>query len=154
MAVDQIKKRLAAMQSNINGVVKAYPQMPKKHNGSFPIFTNHAGPATYDLRTFGEQAMLRPRTYIMRLWVKQVGLDTEYAPEEDAEPWFDIVAQYFAARPGLELETEDAPSGIEFDAELVGDSGIQLRQWSGEWYVTIDFQLRVYDVMAINYTDG
>src|SRR5690606_35774008 len=77
MAVDQIKKRLAAMQSNINGVVKAYPQMPKKHNGSFPIFTNHAGPATYDLRTFGEQAMLRPRTYIMRLWVKQVGLDTE-----------------------------------------------------------------------------
>lgn len=154
MAVDEVKTRLAAMQRNITGVNKVFDHYPRALTGALPAFTTRSGPATYDMQSFGEGILAEQRVYYMQLWVREIGTGTEYAAEDDTEPYIDLVKAYFAARPGLELTSASLSRGIDFDAELLGDNGVEVREYAGNRYAMVEFRIRVTDLMAIQYTDG
>ncbi len=97
----------------------------------------------------------------MVLYVANAQFGASGQGELQADEYFDVVLQHFAARPGLELDSEGAQQGESaWNAALLGDGGLQVGpyplQGSGEGipdYIQVSWDLQVEEIIAIDYED-
>lgn len=158
MTVSAVRSRLVTVQENITGVKKAYRHVPRVIQPSeVPAFITFTGSSTYDMAGYGEEEFGEPRLYRMVLFIQEVGAGSEGKAEAAAEPYIELVQDYFNARPGIEDDSATAPRESVFDAQLVGDDGIQFRQYppgDGQMYVAIEFRLLVTEIKDISYVSA
>ena len=113
--------------------------------------------ATYDLDADGDQTIRETRTYLLYVFTENMRLGTETQAQINVAPYFSRVRDYFAARPGLELDTAADPQDVVYEARLLGDRGFQAIPYPGgensPVYAGIEFRLQVIEVADISYQD-
>lgn len=154
MSITTIKERLAEIQAEIEGVKRAYANGPKTLPvADLPCFVNFTGPATDDWRSLGADYDQESRLYIMRLYVApaQQGIDGQ--AEAACEPFFPLVRDLFASRPGLGTGSVDTQlAGVE--AIYLGDQGVSILLYAGVEYVGLECRLQVTELVDRSYDDG
>lgn len=158
------RARIAAMCGAINGVQTAFTNIPRElQDAQLPAFVVFPGPATYDRDTLGESMLLIVREYNLILYVNNAQFGTEGQTQIEVDPFFDAVWTYFAARPGLELDSE-GPTGqsvSEYIAILLSDGGLQVGPYPiggggatpPKDYIQIRWRLQVKEAVPVQYAD-
>lgn len=147
MSIATTRAVLAVHQARIEGVVKAFPTIPRGINvGETPCFITFIGRSNYDLGTMGEQMELDVRIYDMVLFGTLLTDRTEGEAESDLYPFINRVKAYFQEHRGL----DDGGVAV-YDSALLGDAGIRSRRFpdsSQKQYVTMTFQLQVRELAS------
>lgn len=153
------RKRIAAMWGEINGVRTAYANIPRAlQDAALPGAVVFPGRATH-AKDETEAFIHETRIYRMVLYIEKAAFGTEGQGEIDADPFFDSVLLHFAARPGLELNSEGAQqSESVLDAEMLTDGGLQVGPYplAGQGtpdYIQIAWDLQVTELIEVNYQD-
>lgn len=156
MGISIIRERLAAMSKQVKGVKTAKVRFPRTiQNAELPCMIVASGPAEYSRRK-GEQTRVEERRFTLTLYVANVTDGIEAKAEEAAEAFLERIADYFDARPGLELGTQATPAAIVDDAQMMGDSGLRVIAYpegSATKYMTVSFTLRVRQQFLVRYKD-
>lgn len=149
MNVAAVKTRLAAIQEAIPGVLVAYAQGPLSLAGAnMPCFVNLTRQATVDWEQ-GSDLEIETRLYAMQLYVMSFGQGIPGEAERKCEPFFPLIRDTFAARPGL----ENLP-GVQ-KATFLGDSGVIIMSYplQGERYFGVEFRLQVSEIVERSYAN-
>jgi hypothetical protein len=156
MGVSEVRVRLAGMAKLISGVRTVKSRFPRTIQPSeLPCVIIGVGEADYGRRK-GESIREEVRRYTLTIYVAELTQKIEAKAEEEAEAFLERIADYFDARPGLELSTDRTPAAIAYDAELMGDSGIVAESYppgSDKVYLAITYQIRVRQLYPIRYRD-
>lgn len=152
MSVQTVKARLTEIQSDgtlFADVARAYGHAPNTINAAdMPCWINFTGPATYDHIIIGADENLETREYKMRLYVLPYGAGAQGEAENLCEPFFPIVRDVFNARPGLEYPAH--LPGVQ-TAILLGDSGVNVLPYNGQFHWGIEFRLQVTEIVQVDY---
>lgn len=157
------RTRIAHMWGEINGVVTAFVQIPRRlQDAQLPASVVFPGRATHSKSDLGEQLIHEVRIYKMVLYIANAQFGASGQTEIQADPFFDAVLQHFAARPGLELDSEGAQQSVSvLNTALLGDGGLQVGPYpigSGGTeptpeYLQIQWDLQVEEIIEITYED-
>jgi len=154
------RARIAAMWGEINGVRTAYANIPRVlQDAALPGAVVFPGRATHSKSDLGEQLIHEIRVYRMVLYLSKAAFGTEGQLEIETDPFFDTVLQHFAARPGLELNSEGANQTYSvLTVELLNDTGLVVGPYplSGQGsdeYVQVGWDLQVEEIIEITYED-
>lgn len=137
MSINTIATRLALIQTDIDGVRKAYDlkNMPNKL-GPLPAVTNHPGLATYE--GYGSGDITETRTWFMRLYVTPAQRPIDVSKKASrVEPFFRRFMIAFADAQQLNDLGDVQWAWIEEDNGLMG------LEYEGEWFAGIQFSLTV-----------
>lgn len=165
MSESTTRQRLAAMWGEINGVRTHFNNIPRRLQDAqlpasvvFPGRATHAyGPSSDNTEEF----ITETRVYRMVLYISNAQLGTSGQGEIDADPFFDSVLSHFAARPGLELDSEGAQQSVSvLDAALLTDGGLQVGPYPlgngaepSPEYIQIAWDMQVTELIEIHYED-
>lgn len=150
--------------SDANGrrIQTAFPNIPRTvQPAQLPAVIIFPGAATYDYDEYGENIVSETRKYRSLLLVSSALLGNEQTGEENVEPYFSRVRDYFAARPGLEDDTENEPHTVVVECHIVGDSGYVKAEYPTGTGIevgmglfhAIEFNFEVEEVANITYKD-
>lgn len=156
MSVTTTTTRIAAMWRNVEGITKAFTDIPRVLLPvELPAVVIFPGAATYDTDAEGDNDVLETRVYQMNLYVEKAAFGTENQAQIKVNPFFDRVRDYFLARPGLELDDATLPQDVVYTARITGDSGFQIFEYppGGDQYAAISFTLQVQEWAAVAYQD-
>lgn len=154
--------RIAGLCGLINGIQTAFTQIPRMvQDAQLPAMVIIPGPATYDYAVESAQILTETRVYQLVLLVQNAAFGTSGDDQLQADPFFNAVRDYFAARPGLELDTQAEPRiPAVLDAKLLGDGGLGIGPYplggggpDTPNYVQIRWQLQVRELAPIYYRD-
>lgn len=117
--------------------------------------------ATYNYDDYGENIVSETRKYEAQLMVSSALLGNEQTGEVIVEPYFSAVRDYFAARPGLEDDTETQPRTVVEECHITGDSGYVKAEYptgSGSdvgmgIFHAIIFTFEVIEIASITFKD-
>lgn len=130
MSVQFVTDRLAAMWGEIEGIARAYPNIPRTLNS-----TDLPAVVIFPRELISRQANGSPlmvtedRTYDMVLYIAQALLGDGDDAQIAAAPWFDTVPAHFLARPGLELDADTPQTRVTFQSVLGLDRGFANEQY-------------------------
>lgn len=156
MSVELTTTRIAELCGNVEGVRTAFQQIPRIiSNAQVPAVVVFPGEATYDTTTLGEQMVLEVRIYRIVLFYAEAAFGTQGQQQIGIEPLFTRIRDYFLARPGLSLPTEDR---VIYDATMQGDAGFQIVDYPSGTdkttsFAAIEFRLECREVSKILYQD-
>ncbi len=156
MSIASVRLRLQTLQSAIPGITKANAQLPrgKIPDMELPTFLNFVRPATYDTDKLGDSDVEVTRQFAMWLLVQPAVECEEGEGENLVEPFIDLVARYFLARPSL-----GNLIGVS-DSYITEDSGPKRLVWPGTpqnpvaVYWGVEFKLDVIDIFGRIYSDN
>lgn len=156
MPIDTIKQRVAELQEAIPGIKRGYQQLPRGVINTYdlPAFLNFVRPTTYNTDIYGSNDVELTRELAMWLLVKPASEGEEGEGENLVEPWIDLVAKYFFARPSLE--------NLQFiqGSVITEDSGPKKLVWPGTpsnpigIYWGVEFRLTIVEIMPRVYVDN
>lgn len=145
MSVQTTTQRLAAMYNAINGITRAFENIPRAIlPAELPAVVIEPGAATYDSDTFGDNDVLETREYRATLFIDVAQFGTEKQGQVKVAPWFDTIRNYFLARPGLELDGETPPQVVVYNATLLGDNGFQIISYPTGGGIASEFAIIVF----------
>lgn len=157
------RTRIAHMCGEISGIRTAFVNIPRKLlKAQLPATVVFPGRATHSKSSLGEQMIDETRIYKIVLYVDEAAFGSEGQTELETDPFFDSVLQHFAARPGLELDSEGAQQSVSvLNAQLSADGGLVVGPYPfpsagpepSPDYVQIQWDLQVEDIVEINYED-
>lgn len=165
MSESTTRQRIAAMWGGISGISTAFPTIPRAlQDAQLPASVVFPGAASHNRNTDNasdNQTIEDIRIYKMVLYIENAAFGTEGELVVDADPYFDAVLNHFAARPGLELDSQ-FPNQAEsvFDAVLLRDNGLQVGPYPlgaqgrpAHDYIQIQWDLQVTELINIVYED-
>lgn len=148
MSVATVKTRLASIQANIAGLNRAFAQAPNSINrADMPLFVNLTRQSQTDWQE-GSDLGRETRLYLMQLYVLPFGNGIPGEAERTCEPFFPLVRDTFAARPGLE-----GLLGVQ-QAVFLGDGGVAALRYplsSENLFWGIEFRLQVSELVERSY---
>lgn len=156
MSVTTTLTRIAAMCRLISGIRTAFDNIPRTLDDSeLPAIVIYPGAVVYDTDSQGDEIVVMSRRYTITLYLDRAGFGSEAQNQTAIVPFFEGIADYFLARPGLELAGASNPQDVSYNARLISDSGFQILAYplSGMPYAAIEFILEVSDVRSISYQD-
>lgn len=163
--LSEVKTRLARIQGNIEGVIRAEANAPKGLPGTdLPMFINFTGGSSFEESGEGadETFGIESRTLLMRLYVAPIQSGVVDGEAEAAcEPFLERVRDEFLSRSGLGLwgivdedefdVDEDGPLETLTGSQWLGDSGPVVMRYAGQEYTGIEFRLRVGLAVSNDY---
>lgn len=160
MSESATRTRIAHMLGEINGIVTPFVNIPRRlQDAQLPASVVFPGRATHSKTDLGEQLIAENRIYKIVLYINNAEFGAAGQTEIQADPFFDTVIQHFAARPGLELDSEGANQTYSvLTTALLGDSGLTVGSYplagqGGDEYIQISFDLQVQEIIEIVYHD-
>ena len=152
--ISEVRTRLAALQTNISGVTKAFTHIPQRiEDHELPCFVNRVGEGQYNVQQLGEAIVVDTRLYNMQLYVTEAlsGL-SEAAAEEAALAFVDPVTRYFLERPQLQLAGN---AEVVYRAVLESDTGVVVGipypSGTSKTYAACQFSLRVFTLRHLSF---
>lgn len=161
-SMNVIRTRIAHMCGEISGVQTAFVNIPRTIKpAQCPASVVFPGRATHSKTDLGEQLIHEIRIYKIVLYVDMAQFGVEGQTELETDPFFDSFLQHFAARPGLELDSEGAQQSVSvLNTALQTDGGLQVGPYPlgsattpPPDFVQIQWDLEVEDIVEIDYQD-
>lgn len=128
LGVDEISARFAVMWRNFsadaNGlrIETAFDEIPFTLQAAMlPAVITFPGNATYSRDAYGEDTLQEIRTYRCVVHVATMG--NEQTGKPNVERYISRARHYFAARPGMEDDTQSNPRTVTTQIELLNDEG-------------------------------
>lgn len=137
MSISTVVTRLALIQTDINGVRKAY-RLDNVPNALrlLPCVINFPGETNYEW--WGNGDIIETREYRMRLYVTPAQRPIDAAKKAaKVEPFFRRFVIAFADAQQL-----NDLGDVQW-AQISGDSGLMAMQYADDWYAGIEFNLTV-----------
>lgn len=156
MSIADVRERLAEMAANIPGIRRAYARAPRTlQPAHLPCCLVFPSSANYTVRALGAKMREERRIYALRTYVGELLDGTEFEVEKKAETFIQRITDYFAARPGLELETMAHPRGLVYDASVIGDRGISVQSYLGDevLYVVVEHTIQVRERILVTHKE-
>jgi hypothetical protein len=148
--------QLASFCALISGVTTSFGSIPRVvQDADLPAIVILPGRAVYDQTQTGENDVVEDRIYQVMLLVKLALQGTENQVMTEVLPFFQTVRDYFLARPGMEVDKANNPTGnVVYHSELLGDSGFQIIPYPDpKFYGGIVFDVRVQEWAAVSFAD-
>lgn len=150
--------------SDVNGrrVETAFVNIPRVvYPAQLPCVIIFPRAAQYNYDEYGENIVSETRQYECQLMISSALLGNEQTGEEAVEPYFSLVRDYFAARPGLEDDTASEPQDVVMECHITGDSGyVQAEYPTGQGtdvgmgkFHAIIFTFEVIEIASITFKD-
>ena len=144
MSVETTSARIAQMWRNLSAdtsysnihIEKVFDSIPLVVlTAHLPAVIIFPGEATYDYEEFGEDMIAETRAYrSVLLLASAVAANYEEVGQLQLAPYFAAAKAYFAARPGLEDDSQaDTPGNrqdVVYEAHITGDRGYVPFQWA------------------------
>ena len=137
--------RLAAMWSELFTSIgetasRAYATIPRTLNSTdLPAAIIFPGRLISRELVGSPRHVKETRNYDMALFIAMAALGDDSSSQIAVAPWFDRVADWFIARPGLELDGDSPQEQVTFDATLLNDNGYELLKYPTGGDKTGDF---------------
>lgn len=112
--------------------------------------------AAYSISDLGNQTLETARRYRIVVFIENALYGTASQGQVIIAPFFDAIADYIVARPGLPLSTISPPRPVVGETSLVSDEGYSLTEYpigSQKLYHSIEFVLEVIEIENIVYAD-
>lgn len=169
LGVDDISARFAVMWRNFsadaNGlrIETAFDEIPFTLQAAMlPAVITFPGGATYNYDQYGETIVGETRTYRAVLHVATMG--NEETGKPGVEQYIQRVRNYFAARPGMEDDTQAQPRTVVAMCRLINDEGYIFAQYpiggldrNGQpmlgFFHAVAFNFEVETIYQITYKD-
>lgn len=160
MSVTQTMSYIAAMfaEGQADGTFTAdqlrtaYSVIPRAvQDAMLPAIVTTPADAQYDLQSLGEQMVLETRLYFLDYLYSRVDVGTTGESEGVIEGVLTTIRDFVLARPGLWRKTATQPESVQFDSEMLGDTGYIEIVYAGERYVGVRYRLQVREINRVQY---
>lgn len=135
LGVDDITARFAVVWRNFSAdaagqhIEHAYDEIPRILSPAvLPCVITFPGQSTYNRDNYGE-AMEETRPYRCVLFIASATLGNLETGKAGVEPYITPALNYFAARPGLEDDTDTLPRNVVLDMEILNDEGYIISEY-------------------------
>jgi hypothetical protein len=158
LTVSQVSARFATMWANFsnddNGlrIENAFPAIPRILNAALlPAVIPFPGNGVYTRDRYGEAIIGETRSYRCVLYVSSATMGNIQTGQTDVEGYFTPVRNYFAARPGMEDDTESAPKTVVAKLDILNDEGYIMAEYPIGINDTGQFTLGLFHAIAFNF---
>jgi hypothetical protein len=146
--LQQVRERLAEIQRTVTGVKRAYAWAPQSlPDSDLPLFCTFTGPATVTM--LAETLLEETRTWLMRLYVKNVQAGVDGEAEKAVDEFLLSVRAAFLAHPLLGNGNKDSTLAFVERAAWMGDNGIQVLTYAGQPYLGAEFRLNLVTIIPV-----